>query len=229
MSPATALPPVLLVEDDPTSTAFLADASAALPLTLHCAASSAQALHLASRMPFALWLIDDGLPDGDGSSLLAALRRQTPLPHPPALAHTASRDPAKHRALLAAGFASVIVKPVAAGLWQQRLRQALNLPAPAQWDDAAALRVLHGNTASVSALRQLFLADLPGQLAAVEAALARHDRTALHGILHQLKASCGFVGATALLAHVEALDAAPADAACQSAFFAAARALQARG
>jgi HPt (histidine-containing phosphotransfer) domain-containing protein len=45
----------------------------------------------------------------------------------------------------------------------------------------------------------------------VVAALADGDTTGLRAVLHQLRAGCGFVGASALAGAVEALHAEPAD------------------
>ena len=81
-------PRILLVEDDPTSRAFLQAATESLPAHVDSAVTVAEALALAARHDYALWLIDANLPDGSGSGLLARLRAQAP--SVPAIAHTAS-------------------------------------------------------------------------------------------------------------------------------------------
>ena len=58
-------------------------------------------------------------------------------------------------------------------------------------------------------LRALFHAELPVQRASVEHALARGDIASAGDVLHQLRASCGFVGAAALGAAVRTLQAEP--------------------
>src|SRR5690606_33004214 len=73
---ATMNPRILLVEDDPTSRAFLQAATEALPAVVDIAGSVAEALALATRHAHALWLIDAHLPDGSGSELLRVLRDQ---------------------------------------------------------------------------------------------------------------------------------------------------------
>ena len=70
----------------------------------------------------------------------------------------------------------------------------------------------------MDALRQLFIAELPKQRTAIVDALHSGDIHAAHGVLHQLKASCGFVGAPRLKAIVEALDSAPENPAILSSF-----------
>jgi CheY-like chemotaxis protein len=206
---------LLLVEDDPVSRTFLTAALENLPAVVDTTASLAETL--AGDSSQNLWLIDANLPDGSGTELLRKLRRHHPAT--PALAHTADATPATRDALLAAGFAAVLVKPLSAAKLLAEVRKALglaNLPTETEsrnadtalpvWDDAAALIALKNNVDSVAALRQLFLADLPKQHAAIIAAAANLDSKTLHQELHRLKASCGFVGAARLQAIVTAFD-----------------------
>jgi CheY-like chemotaxis protein len=221
-------PRILLVEDDAVSRAFLAGALAALPARMAVAAGAAEALALAAGgKRFDLWLVDAHLPDADGGALLAALRLLAP--STPALAHTAARDPGCTTALRAAGFDGVLRKPVGLAVLRASVRNALRAPmrpaaatgatlavaepAAAAWStggsaappvpriDAAARRTM---------LRALFHAELPVQRIAVEQAIAAGDVAAAFGVLHRLRASCGFVGAAALAAAVRALQSDPA-------------------
>ncbi|MGY1408728.1 MULTISPECIES: response regulator [unclassified Luteimonas] len=219
-------PRILLVEDDPTSRAFLQAATELLPAVVDAAASMAEALALATANPHALWLFDARLPDGSGSELLARLRArglQTP-----AIAHTASREQDEHAALLAAGFATTVAKPLPADAWLAAIRRVLeprgdgdtadgthHVRQPAAgyhlpvWDDAQALSALAGNADNVAAMRGLFIAELAGARDAVAAAAAAGDAEALRATLHRLEAGCGFVGAARLGAAVSRLHAAP--------------------
>ncbi|MFC3551260.1 response regulator [Lysobacter cavernae] len=210
------LPRLLLVEDDPTSRAFLSAALRALPAEVDAADSLAAATALAQTQDYALWLIDARLPDGSGAELLARLRSRHP--HTPALAHTAAHEPAILEALVAAGFAEVLVKPLPATAVQTAVRSRLGLstdpvaipttdtdgPWPV-WDDAAAVQALNGNRAHVDTLRGLFAQELPRSLQAITAAATRGDAEAVRADLHRLRASCGFVGAARLAAAVQAL------------------------
>lgn len=197
-------PGILLVEDDATSRAFLAAALAALPARVTAAAGAGEALGIAaSGSPFALWLVDARLPDADGGALLAALRLLSPAT--PALAHTAARGPDCAAALRAAGFDGVLHKPVGAAALRAAVRAALQgrprlAAAPVPRSDAGARRAM---------LLALFHAELPVQRAAVEQALAAGDIAAANGVLHRLRASCGFAGAAALGTAVRALQADP--------------------
>lgn len=222
------LPKLLLVEDDPVSRAFLAAAAEALPAQVDAAATCAEAERCALLNDYDLWLIDAHLPDGNGAELLATLRRHAAAT--PALAHTASSVRAELEALLAAGFAEVLVKPLAALALQTAICRALGydiaLPGVEpglcaklpNWDDSVALSALKGQRAHVQALRRLFLDELPTQRAAVAKALDGGDVASACGVLHRLRASCGFVGAARLDEAVRALEAEPRSLAARQRF-----------
>ncbi len=228
MNSASTPPRVLLVEDDPVSRDFLSSATQAFPAEVDAVDTIAAALACAAQGRHDLWLIDANLPDGSGMELLRTLRAHHP--HTPALAHTASRDRVALDGLTAAGFSEVLIKPLGVDEWQAAIRRALGQPVAGSgaptglcgkrpvWNDDAALVALNGNPQHVKALRDLFLAELAMQRDTVLAALHRQDHLAAHDVLHRLKASCGFVGASRLLAAVEALDAALCDPVHAAAF-----------
>lgn len=212
-------PRVLLVEDDPVSRAFLTAALEAIPAQVDAAATSATSLQLAKATAHDLWLIDANLPDGHGADLLRALRAIAPTT--PALAHTASRDRGDLDALIDAGFAEILIKPLTSIELQAPVRRVLNMRPVLQesrsphcgkqpvWDDDAAAGALNGNHAHVAALRTLFLGELPAQRDAVLTALQRDDFDLVRAELHRLQASCGFVGAARLGDAVRDLQRAP--------------------
>jgi CheY-like chemotaxis protein len=209
-------PRILLVEDDPVSRGFLTAAAEGLPALVDPVEGCAAALLAATEVAHDLWLIDANLPDGSGVELLATLRKSALAT--PALAHTASRDPADHEALLAGGFAEVLVKPLPMIALQSAICRALGFDLAVtdgeprlcaklpQWDDAAALSALKGEQAHVVALRRLFLDELVAQCHVVETALAEGDGDRARRILHMLRASCGFVGAARLGEAVRVLE-----------------------
>jgi len=216
---------ILLVEDDPTTATFLATAARGVPAEVEVADSCAAALVLAGpRDRHDLWLVDANLPDGDGIGLLASLRARGL--RVPALAHTATRDADALAALRAAGFRDVLVKPMPVDALQAAVRGALALrirdAAPvamahpgesaAAWDDASALAALNGERAHVDGLRKLFVAELPAACDSVHDAAQAGDVEAMRAALHRLRASCGFVGATALASAVAGLQQAPGSA-----------------
>lgn len=220
MNADAALPRLLLLEDDPVSAAFLTAALEALPARVDVAASLADA-ETQRDAGHALWLFDANLPDGTGGELLARWRARGLAT--PALAHTADARREELDALIAAGFADVLRKPLTVAQCQAAVRRMLGdataspLPEDAipirdalpAWDDAAALRALNGNTAHVAAMRDLFRAELPAARTRVADAFARSDADAMRAELHKLQASCGFVGAARVLSAVMALRDAP--------------------
>ena len=229
----SALPRILLVEDDPVSRAFLAAALQALPATVDAADSMAAASALAAAHRYDLWLFDANLPDGSGAELLAHLRKRDD--HTPALAHTAANEAVIAEALKTAGFREVLVKPLPATAVQSAIRRALglaigeNAPALARvsdlqvWEDEAASRALNGNREHITTLRELFLTELADVQERVTNAFHNEDVAGLHAELHRLRASCGFVGAARLGAAAQALHEDDRSAARLRGFDAAAR------
>lgn len=232
MNASDAPPRLLLLEDDPVSAAFLAAGMEALPAAVDTAASLAEARALADR-GHALWLFDANLPDGRGADLLSELRsRGLSIP---ALAHTAEARREELDALIDAGFAEVLLKPLSVAQLQGAIRRMLGTaPSPDArttepvdaprcgkspvWDDDAALRALNGQRAHVVAMRELFLLELPQTAAQVAGARSRNDIDAVRAELHRLKAACGFVGAARLGAAVDALREAPLSTAALAGF-----------
>ncbi|WP_254200512.1 response regulator [Lysobacter sp. MMG2] len=216
------LPRILLVEDDPTSRSFLTAALRATPVDVDAADSLAAALAMASSQTYSAWMIDARLPDGSGADLLARLRERDP--HTPAIAHTAAHESTILDALVSAGFAEALVKPMPAATVQAALRRVLGLTpnlAPAiatayidgdlpLWDDDAAALALNGNRVHVETLRELFVQELSKSVYAITTAAERGDLDSVRSDLHRLRASCGFVGAQRLAAAVQALQQDPA-------------------
>ena len=217
-------PRLLLVEDDPISHAFMLAALQALPAQVDSADSVAGALRREDQHD--LWLIDANLPDGSGAQLLAGLRRLRA--RTVALAHTADPSADRRESLLAAGFAAVLVKPLSAADLQAVVRRHLPASAaiPQDWDEAAALKALNGNAQHVTTLRQLFLDELPASVGTVEQSFRNGDQEALRAVLHKLRASCGFVGASRLATAAQQLHHAPGSLQALMDFRAAADALR---
>ncbi|AWH55517.1 transcriptional regulator [Stenotrophomonas sp. ESTM1D_MKCIP4_1] len=236
MTPRASRPRFLLVEDDIISRGFFKAALETLPADVDTADSLASALARAEPGAHDLWLIDVNLPDGNGAQLLHELRRSHP--DTPALAHTADGDADIHARLREAGFSDTLVKPLGRDQLLKAVRRALvNRPAGAaaspaaielvveDWDETAALAALNGQRNHLIALRELFLAELPGVRDAVEQAVDQHDASGLRSQLHRLQASCGFVGAARLARAVRQLHHAPESAPAQAGFRAAVAAL----
>lgn len=242
-------PRVLVVEDDPVSRAFFLDVLSGLPALVDAAGGCGAALACVRVHAHALWLVDAHLPDGDAVGLLPRLRAARGDTAVVALAHTASRDAGVHAALLGAGFAEVLAKPVGASCLlasvRRRLRQRVGepraafMPVPASptglagpaaagtWDDAAALAAL-GGANHVQALRALFARELPRVVAQVDAAWQVGDTATLRDLLHRLISACAFTGACRLGDAVRRWHRDPADPVAMAAFREAATGLLAR-
>ena len=218
---------ILLVEDDIITRSFLTAALEGLPATVEAAGTVNEALSRAHAVRHDLWLIDANLPDGHGLDLLHELRARHP--GTPAVAHTADGDGALHARLREAGFIDTLLKPISRAALLDVVRRALSsrtalsVHAPSEfdavtglatetedWDEISALAALNGQHKHLTALRELFLAELPGVRDAVDQAVVRHDEPALRSQLHRLQASCGFVGAARLARAVRQLHQMPA-------------------
>jgi two-component system, OmpR family, KDP operon response regulator KdpE len=117
---------VLLVEDDRELRATLRAALEVEGWRVHASASLADAqavlAHAQPDAPVDLVLLDLGLPDGDGESLLAALRRDRGVPVIVISARDAEGGKIR---LLDAGADDYLVKPFAVGELLARMRVAL--------------------------------------------------------------------------------------------------------
>lgn len=113
---------VLLVEDDRELRRTLHDALAVEGYEVVTAASLSEGLALARHAAPDLVLLDLGLPDGDGETLLAELRRRTALP---VLVISARESDGQKIRLLDGGADDYLVKPFAVGELLARMRVAL--------------------------------------------------------------------------------------------------------
>ncbi len=115
---------ILLVEDDRELRSTLRNALAVEGYDVLPAASLADARALVAHAtePIALVLLDLGLPDGDGSSLLHALRKTH---NTPVIVISARQADGQKIALLDAGADDYLVKPFGIGELLARLRVAL--------------------------------------------------------------------------------------------------------
>lgn len=192
--------PILLVEDDPVSAAFIRDALPCPPGVIH-AGSLTDAIARVRAQRFGLMLVDCQLPDGQGLDLIAEARSESSLNRDaPAIALSAELDGALSASLFDGGFSDCLAKPLSAAhlqrvvkLWcEQRddVRQC--------WDDASAQRALGAQPDTLRKLRGMLCAELPSQRSRVQAAFAADDISAMNAELHRLRAACGFCGAEAL-------------------------------
>jgi CheY-like chemotaxis protein len=191
--PASA-PRVLLAEDDPASSRFLADGLCQMGALVTTCGHGLRALERARAESFDLLLLDCRMPGAGALAILAGLRAD-----PQAASHTsvavatsAETGPDGGRALYAAGFSSILRKPCTLAQLQQILWLIPAAHRACLLDEAAGLRN-SGDNATLRALRQLLRAELTALDQQLDALW--HDPQRLAERLHRLRASCGFCGA----------------------------------
>ncbi|MEX8497615.1 MAG: response regulator [Leptothrix ochracea] len=113
---------VLLVEDDRDLRALLRTTLEVEGLAVHTAASLVEAQALIRHTPVDLVLLDLGLPDGDGQTLLDELRQRR---NTPVLIISAQPSDARKIALLDAGADDYLSKPFSVAELLARMRVAL--------------------------------------------------------------------------------------------------------
>lgn len=198
---------VLVADDNPLSLRFLIDAIGLIGIAAATADNGISAVERATAAPFDLLLLDARMPDLDGVGALACIRAGAgPSRDAIALATTADDSAEARNRLLDAGFAAVLVKPLAV----DALREALAThgaragsvsdmhAGPYGLDDRQALLATGGDRAIVDALRKLLLCELEALPMELRAMARREDSVALRDRLHRLDASAGFCGIPAL-------------------------------
>jgi two-component system OmpR family response regulator len=100
---------VLYVEDDPDATLMLKVMLAIAEIDLESASSVGGAIERAFSERFDLYLLDAGLPDGNGFSLCRTLRAADP--EIPVLFYSGNAHPSEIESGLAAGASGYIAKP----------------------------------------------------------------------------------------------------------------------
>jgi two-component system KDP operon response regulator KdpE len=122
---------VLVVDDDPALVRALGINLRAHGFEVHAAATGTGALHLAASHPPDVVVLDLGLPDMDGSAVIAGLRGWTDVP---ILVLSAREQSRAKVAALDAGADDYVVKPFGMEELLARLRAAIRRgrPAPVQ-------------------------------------------------------------------------------------------------
>ena len=102
----------LIVEDDPDTQVILREYLGTLGGDVRVAGTVDEARQLWLESAPELALIDVGLPDGDGVSLLAEMRVRGDLALTRTIGLTAYSDPVTRERVLSAGFNEVLWKPI---------------------------------------------------------------------------------------------------------------------
>ncbi|AJY46862.1 response regulator [Martelella endophytica] len=113
---------ILVVDDEPPIRRFLRVALEAEGYLVHEAASAREGIAIAARENPAAMILDLGLPDADGVSVLKAVREWSPMP---VLVLSVRSDEAGKIAALDAGAQDYVTKPFSTGELLARLRVLL--------------------------------------------------------------------------------------------------------
>jgi len=172
---------VLLVEDDRELRATLRDALAVEGYQVHTAASLSEAHALLNHSDIDLVVLDLGLPDGDGESLLQALRKRRSTP---VLVISARQADGQKIRLLDSGADDYLVKPFSIGELLARMRVALRHRGHAA--TAACTQYSQGHLVVDLPAHRVLLAGQPVHLTPTEfKLLARLVRSAGQVVTHR--------------------------------------------
>lgn len=195
---------VLAVDDNPVNLHVIERMLARLGCQVDTASGGEQALGLAADHAYDLILMDCQMPGLDGYQTTALLRAaEAGTRHTPIIGWSARTRRKERDTCLAIGMDDFLGKPA----HLQSLRQLLTrwLPGPPPDDGAAesgdeleVTQQMFGH--DFAELAQLFLADTPQRVAALQAALAAGDTAAFAKVAHALCGSSASIGATALAA-----------------------------
>ena len=207
---------VLAVDDNAVNLQVVSHMLTPLGAQVDLAENGRVAVDMFLARPYHLILMDCQMPELDGYQAVAEIRHleKTMLSMPgaaqqarvPVIALTAHALEGERDKCIEAGMDDFLTKPLRAAALRTKLLAWLAPSAlpPAEPDpqlpadplDAA--RQLFG--AKFAELAQLFLADAPRRLAALELAVSAHDGGRIADIAHTLAGSAGAVGADALAA-----------------------------
>ncbi len=207
-------PSVLLAEDDPITREVVQVHLVALGCRVRSTSTVFDAIALGGSRPFDALVLDCQLDGGDAGMVLRALRADAAGPNAQtaAIAMSAELDDFRFDALIEAGFADAMEKPI----HRSRLRHALaatgvsglldsqtnlapmaNHESPPVLDDTAGLQAC-GSVEVLTGLRLLLAQELSLYRAQIDDANARGDLAAMRGCVHRMKSALGFCGAAEL-------------------------------
>mgnify|MGYP006358391997 FL=1 len=189
---------ILLIEDDDVSRAYLAEALGGPATAVTASGGFSEALRHCSGNRFDLIVSDIRL----GDSTLYEMARYLPA-GTPVLATSAQVDDGVRTRLGAIGIECLLAKPATVTAVRDAVEHILAKPVYRTeiriWDEQHSLRALGGNGAAMQSLKALFRAELPDMAVKIRRASDSENTDEIHALLHKLKASCGFLGASRLL------------------------------
>lgn len=151
-------PLILVVDDEPQIQRFLRPALTAAGYDVEQASTGAEAMRLAERRAPSLVILDLGLPDADGKTIITALRRQM---ETPIIVLSAREREAEKVAALDLGADDYVAKPFGIGELLARIRVCLR----AGKDDLTQSEILQVGALTIDLpRRKVTLANAPVKL-----------------------------------------------------------------
>ena len=208
---------ILLAEDIPANQKLATRLLEKRGHTVVVAANGREALGALAKHPFDLVLMDVQMPEMDGLTAAAAIRKKekTTGAHIPLVAMTAHATKGDRERCLAAGMDAYISKPIQT----QKLFETIEsltaaAPGPGERgeaplpviDEAALLPGVGGDRKLLRELAELFLEDAPGVLSRIKRALSRRDARELTAAAHALKGSVGMFSTKSAFEAARALE-----------------------
>jgi two-component system, sensor histidine kinase and response regulator len=173
---------VLVVDDHPVNLEFAIEALRRLGHRITPAGNGEDALRLLGRQRFDLVLLDVQMPGIDGLEVARRFRAVEQPPRTPIVALTAHTTPEMRERCLAAGFDSVLPKPVSQPALAAILRGAE--PPPPEDDFVAAVG---GNMKLLARVREAFVEQTPRLLQGIREAIGVRDGKSIYEKAHTLK------------------------------------------
>ena len=189
---------ILVAEDNPVNQKVAVRQLQRLGFAADTVGNGLEAAEAMTRIPYDLVLMDCQMPEMDGFEATREIRRrETSGRRTPIIALTANALAGDREACLAAGMDDYLSKPVDPADLGRMLTRWLGDAAPAI--DPETLRGLRqladGNSGFLGELLALYIEDVPGRIATIEAAIANGDPAGVAASAHALKSSSGSVGA----------------------------------
>ncbi len=196
---------VLIIEDDEISQTFMAEAIALLPAAYVCCNGFVQARRLCQETDFDLIISDLNTVDGSLFEHAKSLPVGSKI-----LAVSAEINPNITERLMQLGIHVVLAKPMSIFALHAALLRLFELndtPIMPHWDEQKALLALGQNETILLSLQAMFKAELPLMMNQIQHSYEQQQHNEIRDVLHKLKASCGFLGASRLLHECMRLDA----------------------
>jgi signal transduction histidine kinase/DNA-binding response OmpR family regulator len=180
---------VLVVDDHPVNLEFAIEALRRLGHRVTPAGNGEEALRLLGRQKFDLVLLDVQMPGIDGLEVTRRFRATEQPPRTPIIALTAHTTAEMRERCLAAGFDSVLTKPVSQPALAAILRGAE--PAPPEDDFVVAVG---GNMKLLARVRAAFVEQTPRLLQGIRDAIGVRDAKSIYEKAHTLKGAVSNFG-----------------------------------